>query len=251
MFQFPAVRATRYVLRFETPGFAPAERTVTLLVGQTPSIEIALQLASVGTTVAVETEIADVETTSSTVAGNVSPTEVSKLPLNGRNYLQLATLVPGITSNDVTNSPLGATDGGKIQINIDGQQVTQNSAADSFNASDSVAHRVMPFSDQQFGGTVGGPILKKVFFFGCEGERAGLFYADIQANQTIDAKIFDGQTTLSPAIRATAGNPISSTQPFGSVTGAQFLSGAVNAQTIQPLGRQLGDCSLYLAAGAW
>jgi hypothetical protein len=132
LFQFPAVRATKYVLRFEAPGFAPAERTVTLLVGQTPSIEVALQLASVGTTVAVQTEIADVETSSSTVAGNVSPTEVSKLPLNGRNYLQLATLVPGITSNDVTNSPLGATDSGKLQINIDGQQVTQNSAGDGF-----------------------------------------------------------------------------------------------------------------------
>jgi hypothetical protein len=229
LFQFPAVRATKYVLRFEAPGFAPAERTVTLLVGQTPSIEVSLQLASVGTTVAVQTEIADVETSSSTVAGNVSPTEVSKLPLNGRNYLQLATLVPGITSNDVTNSPLGATDSGKVQINIDGQQVTQNSAGDGFgepqysqdaidqfqiitnrfdatlgrsarvqvnaqtksgsnnfhgtlygyfrnsefNASDSVAHRVLPFSDQQFGGTVGGPILKNklFFFFAYEGER--------------------------------------------------------------------------------
>ena len=41
-------------------------------------------------------------------------------------------MVPGITSNDVTNSPLGATDGGKLQINVDGQQVTQNSAGDSF-----------------------------------------------------------------------------------------------------------------------
>src|SRR5260370_35040827 len=41
-------------------------------------------------------------------------------------------LVPGITSNDVTNSPLGATDNGKIQINVDGQQMTQNSAGDGF-----------------------------------------------------------------------------------------------------------------------
>jgi hypothetical protein len=62
----------------------------------------------------------------------VSPTEVSKIPLNGRNYLQLAMMVPGITSNDVQNSPLGATDSGKMQINVDGQQVTQNSASTSF-----------------------------------------------------------------------------------------------------------------------
>jgi hypothetical protein len=62
----------------------------------------------------------------------VSPTEVSKIPLNGRNYLQLAMMVAGITSNDVQNSPLGATDSGKMQINVDGQQVTQNSASTSF-----------------------------------------------------------------------------------------------------------------------
>ena len=67
---------------------------------------------------------------------------------------------------------------------------------------------------------------------------AGLFYADIQANQTIDDTIFNGQTTISPAIQATAGNPINLLAPFGTTTGADFLAGAVpvSAQTIQPLG---------------
>jgi hypothetical protein len=228
-YQFPTLRAATYVLRFEAPGFAPAERTVNLLVGQLSTVELVLQVATAASTVNVEAAAADVETSSSTVAGNVSPSEVSKIPLNGRNYLQLSMLVPGITSNDVVNSPLGATDGGKLQINIDGQQVTQNSASDSFgqpqysqdaidqfqiitnrfdatsgrssriqinaqtksgsnafhgslygyfrsdtfNASDPVAHRVLPFSDQQFGGTVGGPIKrnKLFFFFAYEGER--------------------------------------------------------------------------------
>jgi hypothetical protein len=228
-YQFPAVRAANYLLRFEAPGFAPAERTLTLLVGQSPTVDVALQLATTTSSVNVEEQAAVVETSSSTVAGDVSPAEVKKLPLNGRNYLQLAMMVPGITSNDVTNSPLGATDSGKIQINVDGQQVTQNAAGDSFgepqysqdaidqfqiitnrfdatlgrssrmqvnvqtksgsdhfhgtlygyfrndafNAADPVAHKVLPFSDQQFGGTVGGPILKNklFFFFAYEGER--------------------------------------------------------------------------------
>ena len=228
-YQFPALRAAQYVLRFEATGFAPAERTLTLLVGQSPTVDIALQLATTTSSVNVEEQAAVVETSSSTVAGDVSPAEVKKLPLNGRNYLQLAMMVPGITSNDVTNSPLGATDSGKLQINVDGQQVTQNAAGDSFgepqysqdaidqfqiitnrfdatlgrssrmqvnvqtktgndhlhgtlygyfrndafNAADSVAHKVLPFSDQQFGGTVGGPILrgKVFFFFAYEGER--------------------------------------------------------------------------------
>ena len=96
------------------------------------SVDVSLQVASAATAVNVEAAGATVETASSTVAGDVSPAEVKKLPLNGRNYLQLAMLVPGITSNDVTNSPLGTTDSGKIQINVDGQQVTQNAASDSF-----------------------------------------------------------------------------------------------------------------------
>ncbi|MBV8821106.1 MAG: carboxypeptidase regulatory-like domain-containing protein, partial [Acidobacteriaceae bacterium] len=229
VYQFPAVRAAKYVLRFQAPGFAAAERTVTLLVGQVAAVDIALQLASSTSMVAVEASAPTVETSTSQIAGDVSPTEVSRVPLNGRNYLQLAMLVPGITSNDVTNSPLGTTDSGKMQINVDGQQVTQNSAGDTFgepqysqdaidqfqiimnrfdatlgrssriqvnvqtksgsnqfhgtlygyfrnsefNASDPVAHRVLPFSDQQFGGTIGGPILRNrlLFFFAYEGER--------------------------------------------------------------------------------
>ncbi|HEY3940785.1 MAG TPA: TonB-dependent receptor [Bryobacteraceae bacterium] len=229
LYQFPTLRAATYVLRFESPGFAPAERTLTLLVGQVASVDVTLQLATTSSSVNVEETAVAVDTSSSTISGDVSPTEVKKLPLNGRNYLQLAMMVPGITSNDVTNSPLGATDSGKLQINVDGQQVTQNAAGDAFgepqysqdaidqfqiitnrfdatlgrssrmqvnvqtkagtnqfhgtlygyfrnsafNASDPVAHKVLPFSDQQFGGTVGGPILKDklFFFFGYEGER--------------------------------------------------------------------------------
>jgi hypothetical protein len=229
LYQLPALRAGSFVLRFEAPGFAPAERTLTLLVGQMATVEIVMQLATASSAVSVEAAAAEVDTTSSSIAGDVSPTEVSRIPLNGRNYLQLAMMVPGITSNNVSNSPLSGNDGGKLQINVDGQQVTQNSAGDSFgepqysqdaidqfqiitnrfdatmgrsarlqvnvqtksgsnqmhgtlygyfrndafNAGDAVAHKVLPFSDQQFGGTVGGPILrdKLFYFFAYEGER--------------------------------------------------------------------------------
>ncbi len=229
IYQFPTLRAAKYVIRFEAPGFAPAERTLSLLVGQMATVDVKLLLATASASIAVEAQAAAVDATTSVIAGDVSPTEVSKIPLNGRNYLQLAMMVPGITSNDVTNSPLGTTDGGKLQINVDGQQVTQNSAGDSFgepqysqdaidqfqiitnrfdatlgrssrlqinvqtksgtnafhgslygyfrndafNAADSVAHKVLPFSDQQFGGTFGGPIKKDkmFFFFAYEGER--------------------------------------------------------------------------------
>lgn len=289
LYQFPTLRAEKYVLRFEAPGFAPAERTITLLVGQVRTIDVNLTLATASTVVAVEAAAVDIDTTGSSVAGDVSPTEVSKVPLNGRNYLQLAMLVPGITSNDVTNSPLGTTDSGKLQINVDGQQVTQNSAGDSFgepqysqdaidqfqiitnrfdatlgrssrvqvnvqtksgsnqfhgtlygyfrnsyfNADDSVAHRLLPFSDQQFGGTVGGPIIKNklFFFFAYEGERqpntifdvptgfGGLSYTfnnELRTNSYLLHTDLQINATNRVSIRATG---YTWAEPFNNVTG--------------------------------
>jgi hypothetical protein len=65
----------------------------------------------------------------------------------------------------------------------------------------------------------------------------GLFYADIQANASIDDTIFNGQTTISPTVTGTATNPVNLAAPFGTTTGQDFLSGAVPvaAQTIQTL----------------
>jgi hypothetical protein len=229
LYQFPGLRAKTYRLRLEVPGFAPAERTVTLLVGQTASVDVEMQLSQTTSTVNVEAAANAVDTSNSNVAGDVSPAEVQKVPLNGRNFLQLAMMVPGITSNDVQTSVLGTSDQGKMQINVDGQQVTQNSAGSTFgqplysteaidqyqiitnrfdatmgrssrlqvvvqtksgsnnfhgslfgyfrnsdfNAADPVAHKVLPFSDQMFGGSVSGPIInnKLFFFFSFEGER--------------------------------------------------------------------------------
>src|ERR1700756_2200845 len=49
IYQFPALRAARYVLRVQTSGFAPAERTISVLVGQVASIDLMLQLATAST----------------------------------------------------------------------------------------------------------------------------------------------------------------------------------------------------------
>ena len=81
---------------------------------------------------------------------------------------------------------------------------------------------------------------------------AGMFYADIQANQTIDQQIFNGQTSLQPAIQSTKTTPINLLAPFGTTTAAEFLSGAVpiNAQAIQPLAPNVRTpYSLQLSAG--
>jgi hypothetical protein len=230
VFLFPSLQAAEYVLRVDAPGFAPSEKTVTLLVGQTAVMDFQLHAANVTSSVEVREEVEAVATTSSAVAGNIDPKQMKNVPVNGRNWMTLALMVPGITKNDVdNNAPIGGSDGGKFQINVDGQQLTQNNSGsgsgqprfsqdaiaefqiitnrfdatqgrslriqlnaqtragsndfhgsafgyfrnDKFNAADFVSKTVLPYSDQQYGGTVGGPILHdKLWFFGSfEAER--------------------------------------------------------------------------------
>src|SRR5580704_9522643 len=71
LYQFPSLRATQYVLRFEAPGFAPVEKTLTLLVGQVATVDVALQPASTSSTVNVIEDAAVVDTLSSAVSGSV------------------------------------------------------------------------------------------------------------------------------------------------------------------------------------
>jgi hypothetical protein len=98
-------------------------------VGQTVNVSLKLSLAGTTATVTVTDDIAAIDTTSSQVAGNIDPETFQKIPLNGRNYMDLTTLIPGIRRNAITNyAPLGTLNGGREQFNLDGQQVTSNGA---------------------------------------------------------------------------------------------------------------------------
>jgi len=84
----------------------------------------------VSSSVKVEAQAEDINVTSSQVAGQIDPRQMRDVPLNGRNWLELGLLVPGVTKNAINqgDSPLSGGDNGKYQINLDGQQVTQDTA---------------------------------------------------------------------------------------------------------------------------
>jgi len=132
LYIFPSIPAVEYKMRVEVAGFAAVERKLALLVGQTVTIDFQLQPATAATTVNVVEGAGAVETTSSQVGGNVDPSRMKNVPLNGRNWMELSLLVPGVTVNAIGNTPLGSVSGGRFQINVDGQQVTQNSAGTGF-----------------------------------------------------------------------------------------------------------------------
>src|SRR5207248_1136084 len=126
------VPAGTYKLQAELSGFATVVLAkVELLVGQNATIPFTLKIAQVSETLTVLGESPLVDTSSSQVAGNVDRRQMEELPLQGRNWMELAKLVKGITANDVTTTP-GVSRDDDFQLNLDGQQITQKVAGSGF-----------------------------------------------------------------------------------------------------------------------
>jgi Carboxypeptidase regulatory-like domain len=251
----PNLTADQYTITVSDPGFETVVKPMLLLVGQLAQVNISLPVATSATNVEVEADSdLAIDTTSSEVAGNVTPQEVQDIPVNGRNYVELSALVPGIKANSFGNTPVasgqstnaGDAETGKFQITLDGLQFSQDSVGSSFgqphvsqdgisqfqiitdrfdatsgrsagiyvsvqtktgtnqmhgggfgyfrnsyfNASDPIAKKVLPFADEQYGGTLGGPIKRdKLWYFGS-------FEGEHQPNTA----------TISPYVTTTAGS---------------------------------------------
>ena len=85
-----------YNIRVDMKGFAPREfKNVLLEVGRTQTLDAGLALAAVGQQVSVSEVPTQVELTQSTVENVVESSTVESIPLNGRNFLELAFLLPG------------------------------------------------------------------------------------------------------------------------------------------------------------
>src|SRR5258705_13093521 len=91
-----------YTLRVETPTFAKAEiKNVRLEVGRALTVDVKLAVGQVGQVVTVQADEAQVNFTQSEVQGIVESSTIESMPLNGRNFLELAFLIPG--SRPATN----------------------------------------------------------------------------------------------------------------------------------------------------
>ena len=78
-------------------GFQTYQRTgLDLVIGQEAVIDATLQVGATGQTVTVTGEAPVVDTTSSTLGTVVDEVKVEDLPLNGRNFVDLTLLQPGV-----------------------------------------------------------------------------------------------------------------------------------------------------------
>jgi len=126
----PLLQPGNYMVTVKAAGFATQVRTsVTLEVGQQQVLNFSLKVGNITQTVQVSEEAPTVELASSSLDAQVSPTTVRELPLNGRSWLDLATLQPGVaaiqTQPAITNPARGGRGFG-AEITVGGARPQQN-----------------------------------------------------------------------------------------------------------------------------
>jgi hypothetical protein len=96
----PLLPVAFYTIRVESPGFqATEQKDIRLQVDEHLEINFTLAPASVSTSVEVSANEVAVETANATLGQVITSEQVADLPLNGRNFVQLATLTPGTTQS--------------------------------------------------------------------------------------------------------------------------------------------------------
>jgi hypothetical protein len=141
-FRFPYLKVGQYDITVHAQGFANAARSITLTIGSAFELPVSLTIESPETNVTVIGESAVLEGARTQIAGTVSQTEVSALPLNGRNFLDLALLVPGVSPTNTASNQLfaetSAVPGQGISVGSQ-RNFSNNFIVDGLSANDDAA----------------------------------------------------------------------------------------------------------------
>lgn len=145
-FLFPQLPVGRYSLTVEQAGFRRYEqRDIQLRVGERPSLRITLELGELTESVTVQEAPPLVNTANSTLGTVVDRRRIQELPLNGRDPLQLMSLVAGVTPTAGTFIRQAFTYASTFVSSSGGRGNTVNFTLDGGNNNDSYTNVAMPF----------------------------------------------------------------------------------------------------------
>lgn len=172
-YQFLQVPPGAYVVVVEKPGFSVStQQGVQLLVNTPASLNVAMQLASVATSVNVEAEVVTLNTVDAAIGNAFNQTQVRELPLQTRNVVELLSLQPGVTQtgevlgsrrdqNNIVLDGVDANDNQNAGLNVLGRNNNLALPGLNGNGSDRASgfNAALPVpldSVQEFRVTVGG-----------------------------------------------------------------------------------------------
>lgn len=130
-FSAPSLAVSIYQITVEAANFKKSVQTdIKVDVGQRRTIDVTLEAGSVAETVTVEADQVAVELSTPTAGTTISGDQVRELSINNRNFVQLVTLAPGVTSNLDDQVYVGTTNPGgganTVAISVNGARSSQN-----------------------------------------------------------------------------------------------------------------------------
>jgi hypothetical protein len=130
-FTAAALPAGVYEVRSTVAGFRTIVREATVETGSSTTVDLRLQVGQSKDVVTVEAATAQIEYQHNGVEGVITRQQIQNLPLNGRSFLNLASLEPGVTVSPGTTSQYNALfsvsilggASGKTSITVDGGNI--------------------------------------------------------------------------------------------------------------------------------
>ncbi len=130
VYVFPAVPPGTYSLKVELEGFSTAQQTsVNVQVGSSNRFPFTMAIGQLTDVVSVVADTPVIQTENASIGTVIENRSIVELPLNGRNYLQLASLIPGATTNGPASAQGQQRMGGQrnsFSLNVAGQRIHYN-----------------------------------------------------------------------------------------------------------------------------
>jgi hypothetical protein len=130
LYVIPAIQPGLYTLRIETAGFRAIERKdIEVQVGSANRLDFILEVGELTSVMEVSGGAPVLQTETTSVGTVIENRRIVELPLNGRNYLQLASLIPGATTNGPASAQGQQRMGGQrnsFALNVSGQRIHFN-----------------------------------------------------------------------------------------------------------------------------
>ncbi len=269
-YSFPALKVDTYNIATSQPGFRDyLQSGVKIDANSALRIDINMELGTVTNTVSVKSDALQVETQSTQMGVVIDGTKITSVPLNGRSYINLLNLQPGVSpyshSQDGTTSGVGATqvsgdldngaqsvNGGRFGSNAfmvngaNAEEGVHNGAAMIPNLDSIAQFRIITNNfDAEYGNYSGGQI-NVVTKSGTNQIHGSVF--DFLRNTDLDARNYFSPSRgvfIQNQFGGTAGGPIRKNKIFlfGDYQGTRQILGATQSYPVPSGADRTGDLS--------